>query len=227
MADPIQALIIAGVVLGLAGLFFLPEKGILARRKKLQKNNQRVLIEDALKHLYDCEYKNINCTIHSIAGSIGISGDKAAKILSRLELMGLLVSDDNGLILTKEGRSYALRIIRIHRLLEKYLADQTGIEETLWHREAEEREHHFTSAQADALAARMGNPLFDPHGDPIPTASGELPALKGMSLSSVRIGEIVRIVHIEDEPSAIYAQLVAEGLYPGMHIRLIESSQER
>jgi len=80
--------------------------------------------------------------------------------------------------LTSDGRSYALRIIRVHRLWEKYLADETSVSENEWHQKAEEVEHLITPEQADTLAAQIGNPVFDPHGDPIPSASGLLPSKK-------------------------------------------------
>jgi DtxR family Mn-dependent transcriptional regulator len=158
---------------------------------------------------------------------LSISGDKAARLVSRLDEMGLVSSHANALTLTTEGRSYALRIIRVHRLLEHYLADETGLHETEWHEEAEREEHRLTQSEVDALALRMGNPGFDPHGDPIPTATGDLPKPSGMPLTDLEGGGVGTIVHIEDEPPTVYAQLVAQGLYPGMQIRMVASTKDR
>jgi len=129
--------------------------------------------------------------------------------------------------LTTEGRSYALRIIRIHRLWERYLADETGVSAIEWHQEAEKQEHILTGADADELAAKMGDPVYDPHGDPIPTASGGLPPKKGKPLTDLAEGEFGSIIHLEDEPATIFAQLVAEGLNPGMQIRVLEKTSKR
>lgn len=74
---------------------------------------------------------------------------------------------------------------------------------------------------AEKLAGRIGNPVYDPHGDPIPSAKGELPSHRGLNLSNLKEGSIGRIVHIEDEPGSIYEQLVAIGLYPGMQIYVL------
>jgi DtxR family Mn-dependent transcriptional regulator len=115
----------------------------------------------------------------------------------------------------------------VHRLWEKYLADETSIKENEWHQKAEEIEHNLTPEQADQLAAQIGNPVFDPHGDPIPSSSGALPIKKGKPLTEMKSGEFGNIIHIEDEPFAIYSQILAEGLYPGMQIRMIESSDKR
>ncbi len=227
MVDPLTSLIVGFIIILFFIWVYLPRKGLLARWKRSKKNTHRVLIEDSLKHLYNCEYNGINCTLNSVAGNVSISADEAAKVVKKLEELGLITSHESGISLTPEGRAYALRIIRTHRLWEKYLADETSVGEEDWHIAAEEIEHHITPAQADALAAQIGNPVFDPHGDPIPSAKGDLPVKKGNALNSLKTGEFARIIHIEDEPNAIYSQLVAAGLYPGMQVKMIESSKDR
>ena len=211
----------------LAVVSFFPQKGLVAMMKRNKTISKRVLIEDALKHLYNCEYNGIGCTLNSVAGKLAISVDEAAELITKLENMGMLSTHLETLQLSSEGRSYALRIIRIHRLWEKYLADETGLDELEWHHSAEEFEHKLTPSDADALAAQIGNPVFDPHGDPIPSPDGKLPDKKGKPLTDLQFGEFASIIHIEDEPDAIYQQLVAEGLYPGMQVRMMESSKER
>jgi DtxR family Mn-dependent transcriptional regulator len=227
MNNPLLLILLTSGILFLAGFLFWPEKGFFAKRKKYKWKITRVLIEDALKHLYDCEYKKINCTINSIAGNLSIAGDRAAKLIARLEAMGLIISLADNLQLTPEGRSYALRVIRIHRLWERYLADETSIGETDWHSQAEEQEHLLTEDEANSLAAQLSNPLYDPHGDPIPTASGELPLPQGKSMITMASGESAQIIHIEDEPPAVFAQLSAQGLCPGVNVRMIELSKDR
>ncbi|MCH7772948.1 MAG: metal-dependent transcriptional regulator [Bacteroidetes bacterium] len=227
MVDPLTSLIVGFIIILFLIWVYLPRKGLLARLKRSKKNTHRVLIEDSLKHLYNCEYNGINCTLNSVAGNVSISADEASKVVKKLEELELITSHERGISLTPEGRAYALRIIRTHRLWEKYLADETSVGEEDWHIAAEEIEHHITPAQADALAAQIGNPVFDPHGDPIPSAKGDLPVKKGNALNTLKTGEFARIIHIEDEPNAIYSQLVAAGLYPGMQVRMIESSKDR
>jgi DtxR family transcriptional regulator, Mn-dependent transcriptional regulator len=227
MIEPLKALIIFGLVVMVISIIFFPKYGLYSRWNRNRRGMKRVLIEDALKHIFDCEYKNIFCTTESIAGSLLISTDEAAELLTRLSTMGLLVTNDNGVKLTPDGRSYALRIIRVHRLWERYLADETSVPPTEWHSSAELAEHKLTPAEAETLAAQIGNPHFDPHGDPIPTPSGEIPPKKGHSLLSLNSGEFADITHIEDEPEAVYAQLVAQGLYVGMQVMMIERSNER
>lgn len=227
MIAPGTALMIAALVLALVALVFWPRLGLYARMQRGRLSTERVLIEDALKHLYDREYRNIFGTLESVSGALSISRDRAAKLLARLEALQLIETRGSGFRLTPEGSSYALRIIRVHRLWERYLADETGLAATEWHHEAERLEHVTSEAAAEALASQMGNPVYDPHGDPIPTASGELPPRRGRPLIDLPPGELAQIIHIEDEPAVLYKQLVAQGLHPGMRIKIIDKSAER
>lgn len=213
------------ILVGVAALvlltwLFWPKRGLMALLSKLRMSNRRVMLEDALKHLYDCEYRNAQCNLQSVAGNLNISTDKAGKLIEHLLSMGLIRMDNQSVVLTDTGRSYSLRVIRVHRIWERYLADETGVPQADWHNEADRIEHIATPENTEKIAAQMGNPVFDPHGDPIPTAGGEMPGPKGKSLGELKAGENGVIIHIEDEPRNIYEQLVVQGLYPGMEIHL-------
>jgi DtxR family Mn-dependent transcriptional regulator len=186
-----------------------------------------VTTEDALKHLYHSETRGIPSTVESLSGAVGISADAVSGLVVGLERHSLARMEGQGFVLTEEGRAYALRVIRTHRLWERYLADETGLHETEWHPDAEKKEHHLTPTEVDTLSARMGNPLFDPHGDPIPTTSGYLPAQTGRPMTQMGQGELGQVVHIEDEPEVVYSQIVDLGLFPGMLVRILETSPRR
>ncbi len=224
---PLTALLSGLLVTVLAGWMFWPKNGLFARWRRANFSTKRVLLEDALKHLYDCEYKSLPAGLNSIAGNLNISGDQAAKLVARLESMGLIKSSTTQINLTDVGRSYALRVIRVHRVWERYLADETSIGEMDWHAHADEKEHVMTIEEANALAASIGNPVFDPHGDPIPTATGQIPEHTGVLLTDLKEGQFARIIHLEDEPQTIYAQLIALGLFPGMLIRMNNKTNEK
>lgn len=227
MSDPLFYLLAVGVAIAAVAWVLWPGSGAWHKWRR-RRGVTRPLLEDALKHLYDCEYSGIAGTINSVSGSLGISSDHASAVVRQLETMTLVTSLQSGVLsLSVAGRAYALRIIRIHRLWERYLADETGMAATDWHRQAEEIEHRLTPAQANDLAARMGNPLVDPHGDPIPSSSGEVRSRPGTSLAHMNPGDTVEIVHIEDEPHAMYAQLVAERLYVGQHLRILAVETDR
>jgi DtxR family Mn-dependent transcriptional regulator len=227
MIDPVKALLYASFFIAFAAFLFWPQSGFIWRRQKSRRNTEKVLIEDALKHLHHQLYKGKPVSLESLSGALEISRDHAAAVLVKLEKLGLIKSQQNEFELTEEGRLSALRIIRVHRLWERYFADETGLAETQWHLEAEKREHITSPAEAEALATQMGNPFHDPHGDPIPTSNGELPPHKGKPLTDLSLGEMARLIHLEDEPEALYAELVAQGLYPGMLIRVMSKSSER
>jgi DtxR family Mn-dependent transcriptional regulator len=135
--------------------------------------------------------------------------------------------DQGAIRLTAAGRKLGMHVMRAHRLLESYLADHTGFPEVEWHGRAQELEHRLSPAQADALSARLQHPTHDPHGDPIPTADGELAGPHGVPLTAAPLDRPFRIVHIEDEPEAVYAQLAAMGLHPGMEGLVTEISPQR
>ena len=194
---------------------------------KKRKSGERILLEDALKFLYDCEYKKLTATPDKIAGNLSVTTETVYKLLDKLTDLKLIKMKNGFALLTSEGKSYALRVIRIHRLWEKYLAEETSIQEKDWHLKAELMEHQISAREADELAAKIGNPVYDPHGDPIPTRTLRLPEPKGIILNELSENLSAEIIHLEDEPHTVYSQLVAMGLYPGMKITLLEKSQDR
>lgn len=220
--SPVLALGMFAVVIIITIYVLWPNKGLYSKFKKASKNSKRVLLEDALKHIYDYESHNLITTLNSIAGNLNVSVDKASKIVSNLKSMKLVKLDNQTLSLTEDGKSYALRIIRVHRLWENYLAEETGVGEADWHDEAEKVEHFLSQEAADELSAKMGNPKYDPHGDPIPDTEGNILEKKGTLLNSVEVGQIVRVIHIEDEPNVIYRKVLDSGLYPGKELLIID-----
>ena len=169
----------------------------------------------------------MNATLNSIAGNLSISADKSSKIVENLKNANLVILDNQSIKLTDSGRSYALRVIRVHRLWENYLAEETGVQEIDWHDEAEKVEHNLSQEEADLLSAKMGNPKFDPHGDPIPATDGTVFINKGELLNTIKAGDVAKIIHVEDEPKAIYTQLIEQGYYPGKEIQIVRKSDDK
>jgi len=203
-----------------------PRYGVVARWQRARLLAARSQREDVLKHILKCRANGSQPTLESIAGALQISTGQAADVLQELESHGL-VSHENGVLLLKPaGREMALHIVRAHRLWESYLAEQTGVAEAEWHRRAERQEHLLTPREADALAAQLGHPLYDPHGDIIPETQSDLTTEKGQPLHAVPANTPVLFTHIEDEPENVYAQLCAQGLRPGMRAFVIEKSAQ-
>jgi DtxR family transcriptional regulator, Mn-dependent transcriptional regulator len=149
-------------------------------------------------------------------------------LLTEMQAHELITFDGDRPELTPQGRDYALQIIRAHRLWERYLADKTGYAAADWHSQSERQEHHLSRAEADALAQELGHPRFDPHGDPIPTSSGDLIEPEARyTLPNFPSNQYGQIIHLEDEPETVYAQLLAEGLYLGMTVLVTETTPQR
>ena len=227
MSDSLIALIVGLGLLFMALWIFWPEDGLYARWQRGRRMNARIRREDALKHIHNCEMGGSSASIQSIAGILGVSLNEASAALSDLEGHGLAQMSNGGIRLTPAGRESALHILRAHRMWERYLADETGYNEQEWHDLAERYEHELTPSEVEALSAKLGYPTQDPHGDPIPAADGEIGQHGGAPLTAAEIDVPLRIVHLEDEPDVVYAQLVAEGLHLGMVLRLVERTPER
>lgn len=214
MVDPLLALLLFGLATLATALVAWPRVGLAARLRRWAARSERERLEDALKHCLTVEATGRRATVTSLAGALQVSGNEAARLAARLDARALARTDGGDLELLPEGRAEALRIVRSHRLLERYLADRTGVAPGEWHDEAERLEHRLSAADAERLSAQMGHPLVDPHGDPIPTARGELPDRHGVALGSLPVGASARITHLEDEPGEIFARLVRLGLTP-------------
>jgi DtxR family Mn-dependent transcriptional regulator len=226
VVDPANALALFAVGAALLGVCFWPKRGLVARIRRNSRSTERIRAEDALKHLYAVEYSGRSASTESLAGVLEVSRIVAARTIQRLTERGLAVVLDATPTLTDEGRDYATRILRSHRLWERYLADRTGVKPEEWHTSAEEAEHRVTAAEAEALSARLGHPRYDPHGDPIPTSKGEMPPPAGVSLGTVEPGARVEITHLEDEPPELFERITAIGLAPHMRFSVVEKDSE-
>jgi DtxR family Mn-dependent transcriptional regulator len=199
----------------------------LAWWKRLRRSRHRVLVEDALKHLHTCEWQGHRATTDSLAGALGLSRRAAIRLSARMQSQGWVGLAEGALRLTPEGERLALQVIRAHRLWERYLADEARMPLAGVHAEADRREHQRDAETMLALDAALGYPQTDPHGDPIPSAEGELDRTESQALSEWPVGRPATIVHLEDEPAAIFSQIAAEGLRPGQRIKVIEANEHR
>ncbi len=180
------------------------------------------LSDDILKYFFDCEYRAAPCRLDGLYGHLHLPPQKIANGIGHLiEKAFIRPNRDNSFILTESGRKQALKIIRKHRLIERYLADETGTLPEQWHTKADRFEHFISDNEIENIVRRTGHPVFDPHGDPIPTESGEIPArVKEFSLLDLEEGQRAIINHIEDEPTSIFIEVTKMGLHPGLNIFL-------
>jgi len=183
---------------------------------------KQIPIQDTLKHLVQCEYDGMDVSPESLAEELSLSRDQLTSVLNDLEAAELTERTDGLLTLTRAGREYALHVLRAHRLYETYLAEKTGVSDDRLHAQADIEEHRLTAADVDQLARELDHPRYDPHGDPIPTATGDMPPRRGQPLTDYPAGWEGRVVHVEDEPPSLYAHVYAANIAPGTVLRIAE-----
>ena len=224
--DP-QLMFFAATVGAIAVAALWPRYGFLARWRQARQLAGRAFVEDALKHIHASEERGTLATAESLAGKLNVPVRQAVDLIETIELGALVQSTGSGLVLTDAGRETALRVIRAHRLLERYLADELRMPLEEIHATADRKEHKVTEEEVAELEARLGYPHTDPHGDPIPTSAGTIEELEGSALIDWQVGTPARIVHLEDEPPELMAQMVAAGLAPGMQIEVRRVSRDQ
>lgn len=214
----------AALFSGLVLIVFMPGCGLLPRLRRLRSDSVRIICEDALKHILNCASEGVQPTLDSLAGALHVKVDKAAGLLGIMEGRGLVELDGERIGLTQNGRDYAVHILRAHRLWELYLADETGYADREWHAKAEQHEHWLTPAEAEVLSLQLGNPMQDPHGHPIPSATGELAVEADKPLSALKSGESAQIFRIKDHPKSVFKLVKQAGLRPGMRVKMLEKA---
>jgi len=204
-----------------------PDKGLAARWSSWRASVEREQVEDALKVLLDHKWEGLATSSDALVAHLRLSEAAVLRLVTRMEAQGLVQTRGSELALTAEGERWALQVVRAHRLWERYLASEARMPLAQIHGEAHRREHGLTTEQVNDLDAALGYPLRDPHGDPIPNRVGQVASSCGASLTTWPVGQLARIVHLEDEPPLAYAQIVAEGLRLGQTVRIIQASPER
>ncbi|RLD30106.1 MAG: DNA-binding protein [Bacteroidetes bacterium] len=225
--NPIYALLLFFVISFLGYLLFRPRKGWFWLIKNNLKSNEKIVIEDVLKHLYHSENSGKEDNVNALTRALKFKDSIIVDVIKKMAINELIQFDGDILKLTNSGRDYALRIVRVHRLWEKYLAEKTGYDKKEWHEMAESKEHELSNEETNLLATQLGNPIYDPHGDPIPTNTGKMADVHGEFLSSLGVNTVGKIVHIEDEPDVIYKQILAENIHIGSQIRVVENNNQR
>jgi DtxR family Mn-dependent transcriptional regulator len=201
--------------------------GMLWWQRTRSASARRRQVEDALKHLFDREYRGGRGSIPALSETLGLSPRGTAAVVARMRDQLLVTVNGDALALTPDGNRLALHIVRAHRLLERYFADEAGLPLRQVHAAAERLEHAVSPADVNRLSAAMGHPRRDPHGDPIPTRDGVLAPPHGAPATTFPRQTTGRIVHLEDEPEIAFAQIVAAGLRLGQVLRVIDATADR
>ena len=182
-------------------------------------------IEDYLKAIYTLQQQEGVVTTSMLGEQRGSKPGSVTGMIKKLAEMNLVQHTPyQGVQLTPAGERIALEVIRHHRLIELYLVEALGYSWDEVHEEAERLEHVISEKLEARIAARLGNPDVDPHGDPIPTLEGTLPASNDLRLGDMIIADRLRIVRVRDQGADRLRYLADLGLTPGACVEVMESA---
>jgi DtxR family transcriptional regulator, Mn-dependent transcriptional regulator len=161
-------------------------------------------------------------TTNALAERVGVSAGSVSSMVKKLAERGLAEHEPyRGVQLTAEGRRVALSVLRHHRLLELYLAEHLGVPWDRVHEEAEALEHVISEDLAARIAAKLGHPTHDPHGDPIPDAALVIDEGHTRSLAEMDIGERGRFVRVSDTDPEMLRYLDGRGIALGDELEVV------
>ena len=157
-----------------------------------------------------------------LAERLGVTPASATAMLKRLDDLGLVRHQPyRGVTLTGAGEKVALEVIRHHRLLESYLSEALGMPWDRVHEEAEVLEHYISEELEGLMAAKLGQPSHDPHGDPIPGPDLAPLADEGDTpLESLEAGQLATFARVSDGDPEMLRYLAERGIRPGVQLKL-------
>ncbi|HEY2654129.1 MAG TPA: metal-dependent transcriptional regulator [Solirubrobacteraceae bacterium] len=181
-------------------------------------------IEDYAKAIYALERRGSEpVSTNALAGRLGVTAGSASGMVKRLGELGLAEHRPyHGVSLTAEGRRVALEVMRHHRLLELYLVESLGVPWDRVHAEAEVLEHVLSEELEELIAAKLGDPTHDPHGDPIPTRDLEIEERPTHSLQSLTIGDRGTFTRVSDSDPEMLRFLNERGIAPGDALEVVD-----
>jgi DtxR family Mn-dependent transcriptional regulator len=181
-------------------------------------------VEDYAKAIYALEQRGREAvSTTALAERLGITAASASGMVKRLCELGLVEHQPyHGVSLTEGGRRLALEVIRHHRLLELYLVESLGVPWDRVHAEAEVLEHVLSEELEELIAAKLGDPTHDPHGDPIPTRELTIEERMTHSLQMLDAGESGTFSRVSDADPDMLRFLAERGIAPGDHFEVID-----
>ena len=177
-------------------------------------SRENTVTQDYLKAIWGAEENgDEGITIRALASRVGVAVSTASEKVKRLAAEGLAFHEPYGKVtLTGEGRRRALEVVRRHRLLETYLHDALGFDWDEVHEEAEILEHAVSDRLLNRIDEQLGYPRRDPHGDPIPSADGQVCILSLTPLRDIPLHRRMRIARFSDSDARALRSLEAKGL---------------
>ena len=173
--------------------------------------------ENYAKALYELQARSQSTVgTTAVAERLGVAPASASGMLKRLAEEGVVeYTPYRGARLTPEGERIALEVIRHHRLLELFLAEVLGMPWDRVHSEAEVLEHHISEELEELIAAKLGQPRLDPHGDPIPDRDLAVNDDESVPLTDLEPGERAVFARVSDSDASMLRYLAQRSIQPG------------
>jgi DtxR family transcriptional regulator, Mn-dependent transcriptional regulator len=181
-------------------------------------------IEDYAKAIYALELREGDAvSTNALAERLGVTAASASGMVKRLGELGLVEHRPyHGVSLTEDGRRVALEVMRHHRLLELYLVKSLDVPWDRVHEEAEVLEHVLSEELEELIAAKLGDPTHDPHGDPIPTRDLRIEEGPRTSLQALEAGDAGTFIRVSDSDPEMLRFLGDRGIAPGDRFEVID-----
>jgi DtxR family Mn-dependent transcriptional regulator len=181
-------------------------------------------VEDYAKAIYALQMRDDQpVSTTALAERLGVTAASASGMVKRLGELGLVTHRRyHGVLLTDAGLRVALQVIRHHRLLELYLVESLGVPWDRVHEEAEVLEHVLSDELEELIAAKLGDPTLDPHGDPIPSRELTIEEIRTESLESLEPGARGTFARISDSDPDMLRYLAQRGIAPGGELEVVE-----
>ena len=186
-----------------------------------------ISIQDYLKNIYELTENGENASTNALAKRLNISAPSVTGMVQKLASSKpplVEYQKHQGVTLTKEGKRAALEVIRHHRLLEAWLVQTLGYSWDEVHEEAERLEHVISEDFERRIAAAMGHPTRDPHGELIPTADLKMPLDVSNPLSALRPKQTATVKRVVAYDKDLLRYLEGLGLIPGSKLEVSEYS---
>ncbi len=189
-----------------------------------ERQRPSVAIEDYAKAIYSLAREGDGTvSTNALAERLGVTPASVSAMFKKLDERGLVEHVRyKGVALTDAGERVALEVMRHHRLLETYLAEHLGVPWDRVHQEAEALEHVLSEYLEARIAAKLGHPTHDPHGDPIPSASLEIEEQDSTRLADLEPGARGRFVRVSDADPAMLRYLDERGVALGDELEVLE-----
>jgi len=181
-------------------------------------------VQDYAKAVYALQTRGDSAvSTNDLAARLGVTPASVSGMVRKLTEVGIVEHEPyRGVRLTEEGRRVALEVLRHHRLLELFLAQELGMPWDRVHAEAEVLEHVLSEELEQLIAARLGDPVVDPHGDPIPTAELEIDERATRSLDELAVGAAGRFVRVSDSDPEMLRYLAEHGIALDARLEVVD-----